>query len=314
MKSIEELKSYYDKELMKDLLVLEENRKKIAKKLLTVNIICGLSIIISFALFFIFPLIALIMLILLIILWIFLGIRITKGYTSDFKNKIIYNIIKFIDPNLEYYPQGMIPQESYMSSKIFLSRVDRYTGDDYVKGKIGDTFISFSEIHSEYKTQSKNDTDWHTIFKGLFFIADFNKKFKSQTIVLPDVAEKMFGSIIGKMFQDLNKARGDLVKMDDPEFEKLFVVYSNDQIDARYILSPSLMKRITDFKKNSKKNIYLSFINNQIFVAISYYKNLFEPKIFKTLIDFDLIKEYYEDMSLAIGIVEELNLNTRIWG
>ena len=107
--------------------------------------------------------------------------------------------------------------------------------------------------------------------------------------------------------------RGELVKMDDPEFEKLFVVYSKDQIEARYILSTSLMKRIIDFKKKTKKDIYLSFINNKIFVAISYYKNLFEPRIFSTLINFDLIKEYYEDMVIAIGIVEELNLNTRIW-
>ena len=69
----------------------------------------------------------------------------------------------------------------------------RYTGDDYVKGKIGDTYIEFSEIHSEYKTQNNKQTTWHIIFKGLFFIANFNKNFKSETLVLPDVAQKAFG-------------------------------------------------------------------------------------------------------------------------
>ncbi|HOJ64446.1 MAG TPA: DUF3137 domain-containing protein [Spirochaetota bacterium] len=314
MKTIEELKEFYNSDLMGDLKVLEEARTKIAKKLILINILCGIGLILPIILFFIIPLLGIILGIGIIVLWIFLAIKASKGYKSDFKSKIIHRIIKFIDKNLEYFPEDKITEVQYMASRLFPRTPDRYNGDDYVRGKIGETEIEFSEIHSEYKTESKNGTQWHTIFKGLFFIANFNKKFKSETMVLPDVAQKMFGNLIGNFLQGMNKFRGELIKMDDPEFEKLFVVYGKDQIEARYILTPSLMKRITEFQKKSKKSIYLSFINNKIYVAISYYKNLFEPKIFSTLINFDLIKEYYEDMSLAIGIVEELNLNTRIWG
>jgi hypothetical protein len=31
------------------------------------------------------------------------------------------------------------------------------------------------------------------------------------------------------------------------------------------------------------------------------------------LIDFAPIQEYFEDLQLAIGIADDLNLNTRIW-
>ena len=102
--------------------------------------------------------------------------------------------------------------------------------------------------------------------------------------------------------------------MDDPEFEKQFVVYGSDQVEARYILSTSLMRRILDYKNKTKKSIYISFIDDKLFFAISYFKNLFEPKLFMTLLNFNLIKEYYEDLELTISIVEELNLNIRIWG
>ncbi len=67
------------------------------------------------------------------------------------------------------------------------------------------------------------------------------------------------------------------------------------------------------FKKKSQKPIYLSFVGSKVFVAVSYTKNLFEPKIFSTLLDFGPIREYYEDLQLAVGITEDLNLNTRIW-
>lgn len=54
---------------------------------------------------------------------------------------------------------------------------------------------NFSEIKTEKKKKtSKNQTYYQTIFHGLFFIAEFNKKFKSKTIVLPDMSEKILGS------------------------------------------------------------------------------------------------------------------------
>ena len=146
----------------------------------------------------------------------------------------------------------------------------------------------------------------------IFFIADFHKHFSGKTVVLPDTAEKLFGQI-GTMLQSLNKFRGQLVKLEDPEFEKLFAVYGDDQIEARYILSTSLMKRIVDFKRKTRRRIFLSFIGSKVYVAVSYTRNLFEPRIFRTLLDFAPIQQYFEDFQMAVGIVEDLNLNTRIW-
>lgn len=156
-----------------------------------------------------------------------------------------------------------------------------------------------------------SDSRWHTIFKGLFFVADFNKNFTCQTLVLPASASGVLRQING-LLQSWNK-HGELIKLEDPEFNKLFVVYSNDQVESRYILSTSLMARLTKFKQKADKKIYISFINTKIFVAVSYSKDLFEPKVFKTMAEFAPMKEYFEDLELALSLVHDLNLNTRIW-
>ncbi len=58
----------------------------------------------------------------------------------------------------------------------------------------------------------------------------------------------------------------------------------NDQIQARYILSTSLMKRIVDFKKKTNRRIYLSFVGSMVFVAGSQGKIATEPaESFKVL-------------------------------
>jgi len=241
----------------------------------------------------------------------------TKGFISEFKHDIVAKVVEFCDPSLTYSPTSHVAEHDFRSSEIFKHGIDRFRGEDLVSGQIDKTSVRFSELHAEYKTTSRDSkgrtrTQWHTIFKGLYFIGDFNKDFKGRTLVLPDTAEKLFG-FLGKKLQSMNLSRDDLVNLEDPEFEKLFVVYGTDQIEARYILSPSLMKRISDFKKKVGSPLYLSFTHSNVHIAISQTKNMFEPRIFRTLLDFSLVQEYMEDLELAIGIVDDLNLNLRIW-
>ncbi len=242
----------------------------------------------------------------------------TRGYTEEFKNVIIRRIVSFVEPSLSYSPDHYIQEPSFRSSEIFQHRIDRYGGEDHVNGKLGKTPFEFSEIHAEYKTTStdskgRRKTHWHTIFSGLFFIAEFNKHFTGSTVVLPDSAEALFGSGIAKFFQNMNMSRDELIQLEDPEFEREFVVYGEDQIAARYILSPSLMRRILDFKRKTGNTVHLSFVHSKVFVAVSTNRNMFEPRVFNTVLDASLMEEYVGDLLLATGIVEDLNLNTRIW-
>ena len=309
MKSLEELKSYYEQNLLPELRVLEAERIDARNKIL---LSCGAVLIIGGTLsakqghpgFLVFA----------AMICFFLTKMLSMKYVQDFKARIIEKVVKAVDEELAYSRADYIPEAVFKASKMFTHRIDRYHGDDYVKGRLGQTGVEFSEVHASYITRdSKGRTQNHPIFDGLFFSADFNKKFKSITVVLPDIAERMFGGL-GTMLQSWNKSRGQLIKLEDPEFEKLFVVYGDDQIEARYILSTSLMSRIVEFKKKTKKNIHMSFSGDKIFVAISYARGLFEPRLFRTILDFAPIEQYYEDLKVATGIVEELNLNTRIWG
>ncbi len=326
MKTIEELKQYYEKNILPDLTTLDEERIRIKKKLNPLIAIGIVLLIISFGLIVYFSISLFLMFIPLLIFAVMLFGWYTTFYRSflgKFKEQVIQKIVHFIDPGLSYDPERFVPKEAFLESQIFQARANRYEGDDFVSGTIGKTDIQVSEInakriertapkHGATATEKKRETKTYPIFRGLFFVADFNKDFNKTTIVLPDTAQKRFGRL-GQKLQAMNITRGQLIKLEDPEFEKLFVVYGDDQIEARYVLSTSLMSRIVDFRKKANREMYFSFVASKLFIAISYEKPLFEPSIFKTLIDFSKIQEYFEDLQLAIGIVEDLNLNTRIW-
>ena len=251
------------------------------------------------------------------ILGVIAFIFITKGYKRNFKDQVVRAVIEAYQADLHYEPHGFIGEHSFRKSRLFLKGIDRYRGEDYVSGRRDKTDFEFSEVHAEYKTHTtdskgRRKTQWHTIFKGVFFIADFHKDFRTHTVVLPDTAEKLFG-FLGKKLQEMNFMRGDLIKLEDAEFEEAFCVYGEDQVEARYILSPSLMRRILDCKAKFGSKIYLAFLNSMVYVAIESSRNRFEPKVFASVNDMSLINEYRYDLDLIVDIVDDLNLNTRVW-
>lgn len=326
MKTIEELKEFYHVELGGYLYELEEKRKGIAKKFWIMLFTCLFIGLVGGAICLVlgklpFTIGMIIGSVVLGLGWYFIFIfNEKKTFVYEFKRKVIKAIVMFINENLDFNPSKCIPQSTYMESTLFKKQADRYRGEDLVFGKIGNTNLEFSEIHSEYKTETRDSkghkhTQWHTIFKGLFFVADFNRNFQGTTVVLPDLAEKMFG-FLGKTLQKWNLNRDELIKLEDPEFEKLFVVYGTDQIEARYILTTTMMEHLTQFHQKAKSktnnNIFVAFTGSRIFVAIACNKNLFEPRIFGSNDDFNLIKEYFEYLQLCGGIVEELKLNPQV--
>lgn len=236
----------------------------------------------------------------------------TKSFQNHFKDTVIEKLVSFIAPNLLYLKNSHITKFEYESSFLFPNEVDKFNGSDLIEGKIDGVSLKFSNLHTlEEKRDSKGKTSYQTLFKGLFFIADFNKNFHSRTLVLPDNAEKFFGNF-AHIFQALS-SYGELIKLDNPTFEKEFVVYGFDQIEARYILSHSLMESILELKKLLKNEISISFNGSKIYIAVSKPTNSFEAKIYKKVTTFSEVQTYFQTISLMVDIVKVLSLDVRIW-
>jgi len=315
MKTKAELTDFYYKTLYPTLNELEEMRKHLLYSIFAVGVLFSL---VSVFLFIILASSYPDSLILALFAYIGIGIFIykflTKDYTLKFKQNIIKPLVEAISKELSYNSHTHIQEYLFNRSDLF-AKPDRINGNDYVKGLVKGTKIEFSDIHAEVKLKtSKNKTIWSTLFRGLFIVAEFNKNFTTKTIVLPDSAQNTFGNLIGGWLQSNNFARDELVRMDNNEFEREFVVYSKNQIEARYILSHSLMEKLLELKKRSKHPLYISFVENHIHLAIEYNKDLFEPSIFYSLLDYKIVMEYVGTLHLALGIVDELKLNEKIWG
>lgn len=245
-----------------------------------------------------------------------------SAYKAAFKTKVVGRLVALRYPAARYAPFDGIGEADFRASRLFEQGIDRYGCEDLIEGMFGATHMRISEVHAEYKTETTDSkghttTHWHTIFRGWFAIADFNKHFGGVTIVRPDGAESLLGAF-GQRLQSLGRALSDakLVALEDPEFEQAFAVYGTDQVEARYVLSTSLMRRLLDYRSRVGGKVHISFVDSHVFLAIPSGKDAFEPpSIWSAKVDVSErdVAGIVDQIGLAEGIVEALNLNTRIW-
>ncbi|MDD2383470.1 MAG: DUF3137 domain-containing protein [Sulfurospirillaceae bacterium] len=315
--NVSSLMDFFYEKMYGDLKILEQDRLAIVAKLQKTAIILSLvGVMVFFILTRSFPLTFLqafaLVGTLLFLIYMFIYRHLSSGYRLLFKEEVIAKIVQFIDPSLLYQANKHISEKEYTTSELFSENFDRLSGNDLVQGTINGVNLKFSDLHVEKQMKDKEGREhWESIFQGLFFIVDFNKHFTYKTVVLPEIASNTFG-ILGEWIQEFNKSHGELVKLDNPAFEKLFVVYGN-QIESRYILSPSMMERILDFKAKTGKVLSISFIPSKMYLCVDYKKDLFEPILTQSLLDFAPIKEYFKLLSLILGIVEAFKLDEKIW-
>ncbi len=356
MEKLNALKGFYDEQLLPVLEKLEPRRKQVHRKRLLVKWLFRLIWVGFFAaIIFLdtglgFQGFWVAVIVLLIAQFVANHMVYPKDFYEQYKKEVVEPIIKFIDPGLRYSHQNAILEEDFNKSRIFNLTPRWYDGDDLIIGQKEKTKFYFSEAvsykfkkryffyvfvaglifplfgwligYSLYRAAKKGSHAPMRVllgipflkslflkhhFKGLFFFADFNKHFKGYTIAFPQ----------GETFFAPDGT--ERIRLEDPQFEKQFDVYGSDQIEARYILTTSLMERISNFYNQAardtddKRDVYISFVDERMYIAIPFKRDLFEPDLSETFIRFEPVQEYFEDIDLAYGVVEDMHLNTRIW-
>ncbi|MEN3034192.1 MAG: DUF3137 domain-containing protein [Aquificaceae bacterium] len=239
-------------------------------------------------------------------------------YKGVFKELFLKSLFRHkFGENFEYRPQDYIRSDFFLNSMLFSHKPmpDRYRGEDLIIASVDSIRINFSEVHAQYLetqyVQGKKRQYWVDIFRGVFAIAEFPKTAKVPVVVLPN-----FEKVFSLPWEALKK-----VKLEDPEFEEIFSVWSKDQIEARYILSISLMRRMVEFYKKArekgfKQDIYFSFVGKYMFFAINsgdFLRVPFYLSSFKSAYNSGKYDLYVQEVELILSIIEELNLKLDIW-
>lgn len=228
-----------------------------------------------------------------------------KELAPLYKKIVVGPLLDFYFDKVSYIPKQKMNLGLLRDSLLFDKPIHIFKGEDFIECNILEKDIYLSEI------TAYNLIDDGMIFNGVFIAVLFNKRFNTKTIVLN--RKKAGGARKVKMNRQGKMMGADRVKLENVEFDKQFLVVAEDQIEARYKLTPALMERMLDYKRKLNTDVSFSFVNNYLYVAINSTLNLFEPHLFKPLTDKDFVARNLVYFDLLTCVVEDLDLNTSIW-
>ncbi len=180
---------------------------------------------------------------------------------------------------------------------------DRSSFEDRLTGKRREVDFELFEAHLEEKrtttdSKGRTQTTWVTVFRGQCLRLDFHKTFYGRTLVTRDAG------IFNRFGGGAGMQRAGL---EDPVFEKIFEVYTTDQVESRYLLTPDLMQKLVDLEKTFRGGkLKACFDGGEMLITLQG-GDLFEPgSMFTPLDNPERIRELLDDFAAVFAILDEV--------
>ena len=304
---LEEFRIYYNHTIHPELMRMEKKRWRLLRlfflSFLFVTVVMGLSVfldILTVTLFLLIP----------------VGFYMTyliyqfQKFRSTFKPNVMNLVLDFMDNDvnygtLKYEEEKFISKKEFLESKIFVTSADEYKGEDYIEGQLGE--LPFRMCELKVKEFSKVRSRLNYVFRGVFMHARLNYDVSGSILILP----RAFRQYLTRSIKQFNRLGGRNIEnyLDNSDFNDIFLTYATEEAPFRKLLYPELLDAIVEYYDKTDKEIYMSILGKEIYIAVTEHKDLMEPFIFQSNVSFDLIREFFEDVQLMIQIVAEFDEN-----
>ncbi|WP_339833892.1 DUF3137 domain-containing protein [uncultured Parvibaculum sp.] len=176
--------------------------------------------------------------------------------------------------------------------------------EDHVRGEAGGVPFELAEAFLERKVRRDKRDEYDLVFRGIVARYRFPKRFSGRTVLR---ADQGLLNALGH-----SGVSGERVRLEDPRFEKLFEVFSSDQVEARYLLTPAFMERMTALAETTAAPLQAAFEGGELLIAIDGRRGYFaQPSPWRDLGRGDHIRAFVEDIELIGDIAATLKLDTQ---
>ncbi len=231
-----------------------------------------------------------------------------QQYRQQFKPYVVGLILDFLDedPNiglLHYDATKYIPKDIFLASKLFENKIDRYVGEDYISGTLGSLEFEMSELGVYRLGRVRNYME--CIFRGVFLYARTSMPIRANLYLIPQHRKQYMSRTLNSLSREgLNDVSNEL---SNEAFVETFLIFADRNTLLHKLLLEELQRELLLYIEQTGKKIYFSFHNQKIYIAVSHDKDLLEPPLFSSVVSFELVREFFEDVRLLLRLIEILD-------
>ena len=277
-----------------------------------------------------------------------------EAYRTTTKNRVMKIILSFWGNFTYFHEKDIIGDPVLKKSEIF-TYFNKTEVDDAFWGRYNDVEIDVSE-HDVMIHGNKGNTH---IFKGVFIMLDFPKKFKGQTVVTHKwfniqsllnnphlifavlcmgaallmplyltynlsrfghisfmdflfatspmlIAAVILGVVYWAWRRQNPRRATQKVALEGLSFMRRWKILTDNQVEARYILTPVFMEKMLEIKHLFHgKAIDFSFFDKKLLIAVHTRKNLFETtSLFVPALSYHKVREVISQLDSIFSVID----------
>ncbi|MEO5597888.1 MAG: DUF3137 domain-containing protein [Novosphingobium sp.] len=215
---------------------------------------------------------------------------------------------------MEYFVAAR-PGAEFQLARNFdmLPSFERSSFEDMWRGSIGDRSFQLYETKLEQRRNSGKNRSWETVFQGSLITLDFARRFHGVTLIeRAGRRKKLFGLLGEKDAIILDGVRLGRVDMVDPRFDREFAVWTNDQVEARYLVHPDYVERLMAVEQAfAGEKVRGLFKDGQLLIVLES-GNLFESGSLDAGQDRQLLARTIEQFGSLTDLAARLNERARM--
>ncbi len=269
-----------------------------------------------------------------------------KSFSRKLKKRCMRKILSTFE-NMQWQDENnnLISTNELITSDLFSNFTHCKTYDGF-SGNYKGVHYKISELYLYFLAGSRKRKIYYPVFKGVAMNFSANKLIKNKTIVTSKgdlhIKGRQWFILIGIIYflplfvlgfdtpmlpwilaictgvllliflcTKRNQEKLGEIQLEDPVFSKKYRVYSSDEVESRYLVTPAFMERFNNVKTAfGARKIKCSFYNKDIMFAISTNKNLFElGDLFHSLKNPKKIMRFFDEITSILMLVDYFKLD-----
>lgn len=224
-------------------------------------------------------------------------------YKDNYREKLIEFLLKGYD--YSFTEKDKIEEKVFKDSQ-FGGYYHDYKGADKLSinipnddGSKSNNYLTLCDLRVT-RTERDSDGDSNTVvvYQGVFAYIYLPFQFKCRLCINSIYREK--------------SVKLEKVSLEDINFNKCFSVYSNDQIEARYVLTPKMMENLLNLKDKLKTRIKITLADNKLFIGLCDEDFLELAKLDNEKVE-TIFEDLYDDINVILSIVNEIKNNNKVF-
>lgn len=192
------------------------------------------------------------------------------NYRARFKREVVAEVVRALRPGTRFFADRQLPRLVYDEAGLFRGDLDRYTGDDLLQGKVGETPFEAGEVEASYQKGSSKNRTTVSVFHGLMCRVALDRDLSGRTLLKPPGQMPPPGLDDGSL-QPL--ATGDAA------FDAAFATWTSDPAASLSLLDDGLRRRLVTLREEVREPLHLSLSGGVATLAVHYGRRLFEPSL-----------------------------------